>query len=189
MRQSIETEVKIAVRSAASVRKKLRETGFRISRRRAFEQNAALDDSGGRLRASGLLLRVRQSGGRVICTYKGRSAGGPFKRREEREFTASDFGECMALFGGIGLQPTFRYEKYRTEFSRPGDAGHVTLDETPIGWFLELEGPPRWIDATAASLGHSRADYITASYWSLFTAHCKAFGVTRRDMTFGPGGR
>ena len=31
------------------------------------------------------------------------------------------------------------------------EPGVIELDETPAGDFLELEGPPEWIDATAAA--------------------------------------
>ena len=73
-------------------------------------------------------------------------------------------------------------------YSRAGEAGVVTLDETPIGVFLELEGPAAWIDATAVVLGFSEADYITASYGSLFFQHREATGGTSRDMVFEAAG-
>ena len=59
------------------------------------------------------------------------------------------------------------------------------LDETPIGDFLELEGPPRWIARAARALGRSPADYITASYGSLYLQHCQAKGVKPSHMVFG----
>jgi len=42
----------------------------------------------------------------------------------------------------------FRYEKYRTTFRLPDSNAWangllIELDETPIGTFVELEGPPR----------------------------------------------
>jgi adenylate cyclase class 2 len=54
---------------------------------------------------------------------------------------------------GLRYEPSFRYEKYRTEFAREGEAGVAVLGETPIGNFIELEGPGRWIDTTAREPG------------------------------------
>ncbi|MBV9156122.1 MAG: adenylate cyclase, partial [Acidobacteriaceae bacterium] len=62
--------------------------------------------------------------------------------------------------------------------------GVVTLDETPIGTFLELEGPGDWIDETAKQLGFSRADYIVDSYGRLYLADCERRGVQPTNMTF-----
>jgi adenylate cyclase class 2 len=92
--------------------------------------------------------------------------------------------ECLALFNGLGYQPSLRYEKYRTEFSREEEPGHVVVDETPIGTFIELEGPPRWIDKTARLLGFSRDDYILLSYGRLFEQWCAAHEIESRNMSF-----
>ena len=52
--------------------------------------------------------------------------------------------------GGAGLEPWFRYEKYRSTYRLPGLPGvKVELDETPIGDFLEVEGAARGIDRAA----------------------------------------
>jgi adenylate cyclase class 2 len=78
----------------------------------------------------------------------------------------------VRVLAALGYQPTFRYEKYRTTFSKDGEPGLITVDETPIGDFLELEGLGVWIDATALQLGYGEVDYVTASYASLYRQHC-----------------
>jgi adenylate cyclase class 2 len=181
-----EIEVKIAAESATILRARLRENGFRIARPRVFERNITLDDEERSLRKRNLLLRVRVAGKLITCTWKGKeSVGGPHKRREEREFHVDNLEECLALFRGLGYAPSFRYEKYRTEFTRQGERGHALLDETPIGVFMELEGPVRWIDRTAKQLGFSRDDYIVLSYGRLYEQWCEAHGVESRNMSFG----
>jgi adenylate cyclase class 2 len=65
--------------------------------------------------------------------------------------------------------------------------GTVTLDETPIGDFLELEGPSDWIDRTARDLGFSTSDYITSSYITLYMEFCKNRQVQPSFMTFQNG--
>jgi adenylate cyclase, class 2 len=88
------------------------------------------------------------------------------------------------ILARLGHHPVFRYEKFREEYERPGQHGTITLDETPIGSFLELEGAPKWIDRTARQLGFSRADYITRSYGNLYLAYCREHGIIPSDMTF-----
>ena len=160
-----ENEVKIAAPDARTIRSALQTAGFRVIKRRVFERNIVLDDPAGWLRERGLLLRVRSAGKVVTCTFKGAARPGVHKRREERQFHADNLDECLALY-----EPSFRYDKYRTEFGRTGEPGIATLDETEIGVFMELEGPARWIDRTAKELGYSRDDYILASYVRLFIA-------------------
>ena len=44
------------------------------------------------------------------------------------------------------------------------------IDETPIGTFLEIEGPVSAIHEAARALGRGPADYIADSYAALFFA-------------------
>lgn len=171
------------------MRATLRHAGFRVHKPRVLEQNLVLDDQNGSVRAGNLLLRVRTAGKSVTCTFKGKELGGVHKRREEREFHPDSQKECLAVFEGLGFTPVYTYEKYRTEFARADEQGKpepgvVTLDETPIGVFIELEGPARWIDRTAKELGCSRTDYITASYSTLFGEWCREYGLESNHMTF-----
>ena len=68
----------------------------------------------------------------------------------------------------LGYFPGFRYEKYRTKFATAGEPGIITLDETSIGVFLELEGAKSWIDGTAGRFGFALSAYSTASYAALY---------------------
>ena len=65
----------------------------------------------------------------------------------------SDPDAFTLVLDRLGYQPAFRYEKYRTQLQAAGEPGLITIDETPIGVYLELEGPQDWIDSTAARLG------------------------------------
>ena len=89
------------------------------------------------------------------------------------------------MLARLDFIPTFRYEKFRTAYRRPGEAGVATLDETPIGVYLELEGAPRWIDRTARRLGFAEADYSTASYYGLYADYCRTHGLPVTHMTWG----
>jgi adenylate cyclase class 2 len=181
---SQETEIKLAVRDARSARQRLRAAGFAVSRRRIFEVNLVFDSADLSLRQSSRILRLRQAGTTVTLTYKGAPAGGKHKSREELEVEVADLDAMAEIVGRLGYRQVFRYEKFRTEFRQPLRTGVATVDETPVGVFLELEGTPNWIDRTARTLGFDEAAYITASYGRLYLEWCKAHEITPSNMIF-----
>jgi adenylate cyclase class 2 len=181
---SNETEIKLPVPSVAFIADRLEKLGFKVKTPRHFEANLIIDSADSSLRARGELLRVRDAGGHVIITYKGPALTGRHKTREEIEVGADNFDQTLLLFERLGYAPRFRYEKYRTEYQRLGDPGLVTLDETPIGAFIEIEGPPEWIDSTAARLGFDESQYVTASYGRLYLEWCHEQRVQPGHMVF-----
>lgn len=186
----IETEIKLRLTGAGHGSDLLARTGFVMTSPRALEVNIYHDSDDIDLRRKGAILRLRQVGGRCILTFKGRLEGegrgesGKYKSREEIEVSVSDFAHCQVILERIGYRPVFRYEKYRTEFKRERETGIATLDETPIGVFLELEGAPEWIDRTAHELGFSEADYIVLSYGALYLEHRRLDPESPANMTF-----
>jgi adenylate cyclase class 2 len=185
VKKPIEIEIKLPLESVASARALLRRHRFKVIAPRVFEENLILDDASRSLFNRGVLLRVRRAGKIVTCTSKGAEmVGGRHKRREEHEFKASDFDSTLAVFGALGYHESFRYEKYRTEFAQQGEPGHATLDETPIGVYMELEGPAAWIDRTAKLLGFPRGSWIILSYARLYVDWCEARGITPTNMRF-----
>jgi len=184
VRSNREIEIKLRVAGARAARTLLRTAGFHVRRRRVFEDNLILDTADLALRNRGCLLRVRTAASSLTLTYKGPPATGRFKSREELEIAISDAGTAISIFGDLGFHRVFRYQKYRTEYSEPGVRGVVTLDETPIGCFLEIEGAPRWIDRTARKLGFRGPDYIKESYGALYFQFCAEQGIKPGDMVF-----
>jgi adenylate cyclase class 2 len=180
----LETEIKLALDDPASAKRQLAKLGFSIAKRRVLEINTVFDTPDSLLLGDRKLLRLRQAGSRHTLTFKGPPVASRYKSREEIESVFADDKAMRLILERLGYQPVFRYEKYRTEFARPGQAGAVTLDETPIGDFLELEGSPRWIERTARALGRSPSEFITASYGTLYREHCQASGVTPGNMVF-----
>ena len=87
-----------------------------------------------------------------------------------------------AILHALGYRPTFRYEKFRAEWS--DGKGHVVVDETPIGNFGEIEGLPSWIDRTARALEIRTEDYITQTYAELFFAWKRRTKNPAQEMTF-----
>lgn len=184
MKPTVEIEIKATIATAAAGRALLRRNGFAVITKRVFEENLVLDDPGRGLLERGLLLRVRRAGKLITCTTKGAGLPGRHKRREEHEFTASGFDACLAVFAALGYREAFRYEKYRSVYGRPGENGRVMLDETPIGTYLEIEGPARWIDSTAKRLGFAPEIWIMSSYVTLYTEWCAQQGIEPTGMRF-----
>ncbi len=179
-----ETEVKIRLSDRAEIVEKIQSAGFTIAVSRQFESNTLYDTPNRSLRGKHVILRLRQSGSNFVITWKGAGQPGPYKSRAELETTLGSLDPMHQILVQLGYEPTFRYEKYRTEFTNKDAPGVVTVDETPIGDFLELEGPGEWIDRTARQLGFSRDDYIVDSYGRLYLAECKRRGVEPADMVF-----
>jgi adenylate cyclase class 2 len=115
-------------------------------------------------------------------THKAGAAPGRHKVRVETETTVEDGVRMERILRALGLAPSFRYEKFRAEWSQ--GAGHVVLDETPIGNFGEIEGPARWIDRTARTLGIQPEDYITQNYAGLFLEWKARNGSEAKEMLF-----
>lgn len=107
-----------------------------------------------------------------------------YKERQEIEYHLRDVRRFTRLLKRLGLRAWFQYEKYRTRYRLADSALHIDLDETPIGAFLELEGPRRSIDHAAKALGFSEHDYITASYLELYADACARNGVSVANMVF-----
>jgi adenylate cyclase class 2 len=177
-----ETEIKFRVSEVRALIRRLRAAGFRQVTRRTLEQNTLYDQPGSPVRKRGELLRLRKYGTEWLLTHKGRSKITRYKTRVETETKIADGNKLDKILRALGYVPTFRYEKYRAEWS--DGRGHVVVDETPIGWFGEIEGPGRWIDRTAQDLGIERNSYITQSYAELFFAWKRRTQSPASEMTF-----
>ncbi|HUZ04022.1 MAG TPA: class IV adenylate cyclase [Acidobacteriaceae bacterium] len=181
----LEVEIKFRVADAAALNARLPALGFQLQTPRTFEHNRLFDTPERTLRSKGQTLRIRKYGETCVVTHKAPLPNGvdvPHKQRLETETTVED-GEALAtVFSSLGYQVTFVYEKWRTEYSEAH--GHLVLDETPLGTFVELEGPAEWIDATAAQLGITTKDYMTASYARLFLEWKQATQSTANNLTF-----
>jgi adenylate cyclase class 2 len=136
----------------------------------------------GRLRKRGDVLRIRQYGDKWTVTHKSKGTAGRHKTRTELETEISDGEQLAEIFEAIGLKPSFRYEKFRAEWT--DGKGEVVVDETPIGNIAEIEGKPDWIDRTARTLGISDADCITKSYPELFSEWKRTTRSKAEEMTW-----
>jgi adenylate cyclase class 2 len=119
---------------------------------------------------------------------------GAHKIREEIEAQVSDSANLTKIFEGLGMRGWFRYEKYRTTYQLPAAKAWakgllIELDETPIGIFVELEGPPHAIDRAATELGYTKSNYILTNYLSLYVEDCRRKGEQPQNMLFSKKSR
>ncbi len=185
---------------------------------RVHEENVIFDTPQGGLAKHGQLLRIRaetrdlegkpkkaQPNKRVMVTFKrpvtrpageaGQAIFGSHKVREEIEVEVADETKLKEIFEGLGMSGWFRYEKYRTTYQLPASKVWakgllIELDETPIGTFVELEGPAAAIDRAAAELGYSKRDYVLKNYLTLYVEECRKRGEQPVHMLFaGRDGR
>ncbi len=180
---------------------------------KVHEENVIFDTPQGGLAKHGQLLRIRtetpevrgksKSAGpkqRVVLTFKQPLARpavagmesasyGSYKVREEMEVEVAEAGNLTRIFEGLGMSGWFHYEKYRTTFRLPASKAWakgllIELDETPIGTFVELEGPAAAIDRAAEELGYSKHDYVVKNYLRLYMEDCRRKGEQPRHMVF-----
>jgi adenylate cyclase, class 2 len=179
-----EIEIKFRVADLDSLTTRLRELGLKQITPRTHEMNILFDLPGRPLRAKGDLLRLRKYGDTWLLTHKAKTSNddGPHKIRVETETHVEDGAKMEAILIALQFQPCFRYEKFRAEWQ--ADQGHVVVDETPIGNFAEIEGPPEWIDTVARNIGVAPKDYITETYAALFFAWKRQTQGPAEEMTF-----
>jgi len=201
-----EVEVKLKVKDAARLVRSLKELPV-TQNARVHEQDTLFDTADRFFQKCEAILRLRTctraaglardahtrgmgKANEGILTFKGpvegaNPTGDRYKEREEIEFRVKNVVQFAGVLRRIGMRPWFRYEKYRTTYtSRRYPGLKFELDETPIGLFLELEGPKRQISRAAEALGYSRADYITASYLELYAAERSRSRSSRGNMVF-----
>jgi adenylate cyclase class 2 len=180
-----EIEIKLRIAEPARLIAAVDKAGARLVREREFEDNRLYDFPEHDLMRRESMLRLRTTPGSALLTYKDspRVEEGA-KVRDEIEVKFEADSPLAAILQRIGMVPQFRYQKYRTTWSR-GDLT-ITLDETPIGAFAELEGPKPAIDAMAAELGYAPSDYIVGSYRELFFQSLAAGDEGKAGMIFPP---
>lgn len=179
---SQEIEIKFRVTDGRALTRRLRASGFRLVTRRTFESNTLYDLPGQPLRKRGELLRLRKYGTGWLLTHKAKGKVTRHKARVETETRIEDGEKFEKILLALGYAPSFRYQKLRAEWS--DGKGLVVLDETPIGFFGEIEGPARWIDQTARHLGIDPQSYITDTYAGLFLAWKRRTRSRAKEMTF-----
>lgn len=163
-RASVEREQKYRVAQVETVRKRLLRLGGQ-PHASGFERNE-LFDRGEWLRDQGLRLRLRRHGGKItMLTLKGPRVGGYHKARMEVE-TPVEYEAAKRILELLEFRVKETYSKIREEYRLDGCP--VCLDHiSNVGWFVEVEGPPRKIGEIARKLGLRGIDREKRSYRKL----------------------
>jgi adenylate cyclase class 2 len=186
-----EIEVKFYVRDLAGVEQTLQNLNARMAQKRALETNLRFDTTENSLGRYRHVLRLRRPAPgylpddpQGLLTYKGPTQSGQsISIRQEIEVVVSDFETALHLLEALGYQVVVMYEKWRTVY-RVGDVD-VDLDETPLGNFLEIEGPnTAGIQEVALLLGLDWEARSGESYMALFNRVRLARGLSVQNLSF-----
>ncbi len=183
-----EIELKFPVADPEALQRQLATLGLHLDTPRTFESNTLYDTPARSLREQRRILRIRQYGDRWLVTHKcptPDSDDSRYKVRIETETTVENGPALGAIFQQLGYVPVFRYEKFRTEWSDSAlPHAQLVIDETPIGNFAELEGPPEWIDQMVARLAIDPDTCLIDSYGKLFLNWKARTGSPAENLTF-----
>jgi adenylate cyclase class 2 len=178
-----EREIKYYVSDLARIASHLEEMGARLVQPRVLEVNLRFDTRDSDLSKAHRLIRLRQDTAAHL-TYKGPSRWeSGVRARQEIEFTVSDFEGARLFLEALDYQVVLKYEKYRAVYAVQGV--HVTLDELPYGFFVELEGEsPAAILELSDRLGLNWAARVSESYTALFERLSTDLRLSFRDLSF-----
>ena len=164
---SFEKEIKLKIKNIDEIIKKIEEKGAKLTQERHFEDNFLLDFPDNSLYKKGIALRIRITEEKNLLTFKGKKRKSSlFKIRDEWETEIKDANSLFMIMKNIGLEIKFRYQKFRTIYRK--NNLKITIDETPIGNFIELEGEEKEIKDFAGELGFSEKNFIKMDYVEIF---------------------
>lgn len=180
-----EIEIKLKIGDPEAMIERIAKIGGTREKDFQFEDNCLFDFEDLSLKERGIVLRIRDYGGEGTLTLKRKETDTEtsiYKIRSEIETRVSDFQALRTILESLGLRVIYRYQKYRAEYRLGGL--HISVDRTPVGNFIELEGQEEEIDSAAASLGFGKEDYINVSYRTYHLDHLKERGLPLSDMLF-----
>ncbi len=187
----LEVEVKLSLSTREEAINRLEGLHAAREGERHFEDNDIYDTPDGILKRGEKMLRLRVAAGEVLVTYKERvHTDLRAKVRREVQTSVGSAEAMREIFSRLGLVRVYRYQKYRTYYGwndpETGERLAIALDDTPIGTFLELEGPKESIDRAARQMGCKEDDYILDDYRTLHLAWLEQRGLPPRDLVFAP---
>ncbi len=178
-----EIEVKFLLRDYAALIQKIDDLHLPCSQERIHEFNLRYDLADGSLVAQKQVLRLRKDS-HARLTFKGPGVmSEDVLLRKEIEVEVSDFETTRRLLESLGYQVVMMYEKYRANYLL--DSLVISVDETPLGLFVELEGEsPAQVRQAAQTLGFDWDARINLSYSALLNLFNQNTGHAFRDLNF-----
>lgn len=162
----VEIEVKVRISDLKKIKERIETQGARCVRSRHLEENTLYDFTDRSLYAKQHAVRLRSVDKKTFLTFKGaKQKSRKFKIREEFETEVKNKKQLEKILQSMGLKPVFRYQKHRTVYRKKNLK--ISLDETSVGNFLELEGSQSDIVRFAKELDISKQEFIKADYIQL----------------------
>lgn len=162
----VEIEVKIRISDIKNLGEKILQLGAKLEKERFYEENTLYDFPSKILYKKRQALRLRKMNKKSFLTFKGPpQKSRKFKIREEYETEVKNENQLRKILKSLGFIPIFNYEKHRTVYRKK--SLKISLDETSIGNFIELEGKRGEIVKFANALGVSKREFIKLDYIQL----------------------
>jgi adenylate cyclase class 2 len=162
----VEIEVKIRIIDIKNLEEKIMQLGAKLEKERFYEKNTLYDFPSKILYKKRQALRLRKMNKKSFLTFKGPpQKSRKFKIREEYEAEVKNEKQVRKILKSLGFIPVFTYEKHRTVYRKK--SLKISLDETSIGNFIELEGKREEIVKFANALGVSKKEFIKLDYIQL----------------------
>ena len=162
----VEIEVKIRIIDIKNLGEKILQLGAKLEKERFYEENTLYDFPSKILYKKRQALRLRKMNKKSFLTFKGPpQKSRKFKIREEYETEVKNEKQLRKILKSLGFIPVFNYEKHRTVYRKK--SLKISLDETSIGNFIELEGKRGEIVKFANALGVSKREFIKQDYIQL----------------------
>jgi adenylate cyclase class 2 len=178
-----EIEVKFLLKDYSALMQKISDLQLPCSQERIHEFNLRYDFPDGSLVAKKQVLRLRKDT-QARLTFKGPGImEQDVLTRKEIEVEVSDFDATNRLLEALGYQVIMMYEKFRANYLM--DKLVLSVDETPLGLFIELEGEsPAQVRKAADVLGLDWDARINLSYSALLSIFNQSTGHNFRDLNF-----
>ncbi len=178
-----EIEVKFLLKDYSALMQKISDLQLACSQERIHEFNLRYDSPDGSLVAKKQVLRLRKDT-QARLTFKGPGImEQDVLTRKEIEVEVSDFDATNRLLEALGYQVIMMYEKFRANYLM--DKLVLSVDETPLGLFIELEGEsPAQVRRAADALGVDWDARINLSYSALLNIFNQSTGHTFRDLSY-----
>jgi adenylate cyclase class IV len=131
--------------------------------------------------------RIRnEEDGKITLTIKAKlRESSNFFKRIELETVVGDAEKVIAMMSFFGFPKKVSWEKRRSSFSLNSNSDvYFFLDETPMGWFLEIEAEECKIEEAIARLGLQEAKRSNKAYLGLWEEYRKENNIAGEDMLF-----
>ena len=165
--ENLEIEIKIRLSvEIKEIEERILREGFFVESDFCKEENIFFDRDN-YLKKRGFALRLRSYGNRNTLTLKGKSKEKRIKERKEWEVKLSSKEEMEEILNILGFKVILRYTKERKIFKNSENT-IITIDKTPFGNFLEIEGKRNKIEDLVEKLNLNSEEVEEKNYLELY---------------------